>query len=330
MLDIFDDAAGVPERIANASPAITEQVARWRCGNVFVVFEATGIYDRVLAEVLQQAGIRFARINPARARDFARASGRLAKTDAIDARMLAAFAHAMGPAADQAPKPERNALALLAKRRDQLVQMRAQEKTRRSEAQDRAMIQSISHHRDFLTGEIKTIEAEVKALIKAEPEISEQARMMRSAPGVGPVACMQLIAQMPELGQLGPKQIAALAGLAPLNVDSGTYRGKRAIGGGRKRVRDALYMAALNAVRRDGSFKAFYQKLRSAGKPAKLALIAVARKLLTTLNAMLRDRKPYLRPQHTCQPNVTARASAELYWSGVPPSLRKGLLISSM
>ncbi len=104
---------------------------------------------------------------------------------------------------------------------------------------------------------------------------------------------------MPELGQLGPKQIAALAGLAPRNVDSGTYRGKRTIGGGRKRVRDALYMAALNAVRRDRSFKAFYQKLRSAGKPAKLALIAVARKLLTTLNAMLRDRKPYLRPQPT-------------------------------
>ena len=134
------------------------------------------------------------------------------------------------PAASQAPNPRRNALALRAKRRDQLVQMRAQEKTRRSEAQDRAMIQCIARHIDFLTGEIKAIEAEIKALIKAEPEIFEQARMMRSAPGVGPVACMQLIAQMPELGQLGPKQIAALAGLAPRNVDSGTYRGKRTIG----------------------------------------------------------------------------------------------------
>ncbi len=299
-LDIFDDAIGVPERIANAPQAITEQVARWRCGNVFVVFEATGVYDRELAELLQQSGgIRFGRINPARARDFARATGQLAKTDAIDARMLAAFARTMVPAASQAPNPRRNALALLAKRRDQLVHMRAQEKTRRSEAQDRAMIQCIARHIDFLTGEIKAIEAEIKALIKAEPEIFEQARMMRSAPGVGPVACMQPIAQMPELGQLGPKQIAALAGLAPRNVDSGTYRGKRTIGGGRKRVRDALYMAALNAVRRDRSFKAFYQKLRSAGKPAKLALIAVARKLLTTLNAMLRDRKPYLRPQPT-------------------------------
>jgi transposase len=293
MLDIFDDAVGAPERIANASQAITELVARWRCDGAFVVFEATGVYDRELGEALRQAGIRFARINPARARDFARASGRLAKTDTIDAHMLAAFARTMAPAADQAPKPKLNALALFAKRRDQLVHMRAQEKNRRSEAQDRTMIERIVRHLDFLNGEIKAIEAEIKALIEAEPEISEQARLIRSVPGIGFVACMQLIAQMPELGCLGPKQIAALAGLAPINVDSGTHRGKRTIGGGRKRVRDALYMGALNAVRRDQTMKAFYQKLRGAGKPAKLALVAVARKLLIILNAMLRDRTTY-------------------------------------
>ena len=297
MLDIFDDAIGTAERIANAPQAITEQVARWRCGNVLVVFEATGVYDRELAKALHQAGVRFARINPARARDFARAHGRLAKTDEIDARMLACFARTMAPAADQPPEPERNTLAQLAKRRDQLVQMRAQEKNRRSEAYDRTMKESIARVIDCFDEEVEAIEAAIKALIKSKPEISEQARLMQSAPGVGPVACMQLIAQMPELGQVGPKQVAALAGLAPLNVDSGTYRGKRAIGGGRKRVRDALYMAALNAVRRDGPFRSFYQKLRTAGKPAKFALIAVARKLLTTLNAMLRDRKTYLLPQ---------------------------------
>ena len=292
-LDIFDDTIGTAESIANAPQPITEQVARWRCGDVFVVFEATGIYDRELAEQLRQAGVRFARINPARARDFARASGRLAKTDAIDACVLAAFARAMRPQADPAPDPARNALVLLAKRRDQLVQIRAQEKNRRSEAQDCAIIKDIARHIDFLDGEITTIEARIKALIQAEPPIAETARLIRSVPGVGPVACMQLIAQMPELGQVGPKQIAALAGLAPLNVDSGTHRGKRTIGGGRKRVRDALYMAALNAVRRSGSFRTFYQRLRTAGKPAKLALIAVARKLLTTLNAMLRDQTIY-------------------------------------
>src|SRR5436305_2696408 len=251
MLDIFDDAIGKPERIANAPRPITEQVARWRCANVFVVFEATGVYDHALAEALRQAGIGFARINPARARDFARAGGKLAKTDAIDARMLAAFARTMAPAAEQAaPEPARNALALLAKRRDQLVRMRAQEKNRRSETADRAMIERIARHLDFLDGEIKAIEVEIKTLIKAEPEICEQARLMRSAPGIGAVACIQLIAQMPELGRIGPKEVVALAGLAPFNVDSGAHRGKRTIGGGRKRVRDALYMAALTAVRR--------------------------------------------------------------------------------
>jgi transposase len=260
---------------------------------VFVVFEATGVYDRALAEVLRQAGIRFARINPARARDFARAGGRLAKTDAIDARMLAVFARAMGPVANPPPEPARNTLASFAKRRDQLVHMRAQEKNRRSEVRDPAMAEDITLHIDFLSRQIVAIEARIEALIKAEPEICEQARLLRSAPGIGPVACMQLIAQMPELGRVGPKQVAALAGLAPFNVDSGSYRGKRAIGGGRKRVRDAVYMGSLNAVRRDPTLKAFYQKLRAAGKPAKLALIAVARKLLTILNAMLRDRKIY-------------------------------------
>jgi len=293
-LDIFDDAIGTAESIANAPQPITEQVARWRCGNVFVVFEATGAYDQELGAQLHQAGIRFARINPARARDFARASGRLAKTDAIDARMLADFARVMMPPQDPVPEPARAALAVLAKRRDQLVHMRAQEKNRRSEARDHIIKEATGRLIDFLDGEIAMIESSIAARIEAEASVAEDARLIRSIPGVGPVACMQLIAQMPELGQIGPKQIAALAGLAPLNVDSGAQRGKRTIGGGRKRVRDALYMAALNAIRRSGSFRVFYQRLRTAGKPAKLALIAVARKLLTVLNAMLRDRKPYL------------------------------------
>ena len=292
-LDIFDESLGVPERKANAPPAHTPIAARWRC-DVLVVFEATGVYDLELREALSQAGIRFARINPARARDFARASGQLAKTDPIDARMLASFARAMQPAAEQAANPARNALAGLAKRRDQLVLMRAQEKNRRSEAEDRAMADRIGRLIEVLDNEIAEIEADISALIKTEPEVSDDAQLMRSLPGVGPVTCMQLIAQMPELGKVGPKQVAALAGLAPFNVDSGAYRGKRKIVGGRKRVRDALYMAALNAVRRADPFKAFYARLRQAGKPAKLALIAVARKLLTVLNAIIRDRKPYL------------------------------------
>ncbi|MGC0326626.1 transposase [Bradyrhizobium sp. USDA 326] len=291
-LDIFDEAIGVAERIANAPQAITQLVARWRC-DALIVFEATGVYDLELREALHRAGIRFARINPARARDFARASGQLAKTDPIDARMLAAFARAMKPATEQAATPARNTLARLAKRRDQLVAMRAQEKNRRSEAEDRAMVERIARLIEVLNDEIAEIDTEIHALVKAEPELANDAQLMRSVPGVGPVACMQLLTQMPELGRLGPKEVAALAGLAPFNVDSGAYRGKRKIGGGRKRVRDALYMAALNAVRRADHFKIFYDRLRLAGKPAKLALIAVASKLLTILNAMLRDRKPY-------------------------------------
>ena len=214
------------ERVANAPHAITELVARWRC-DALVVFEATGVYDLELREALRAADIRFARINPARARDFARASGQLAKTDPIDARMLAAFARAMRPATEQVSTPARNALARLAKRRDQLVLMRAQEKNRRSEAGDRAMVERICRLIEVLDHEIAEIEADISALIKAEPEISHDAQLMRSLPGVGPVACMQLIAQMPELGHVGPKQAAALAGLAPFNVDSGAYRGKR-------------------------------------------------------------------------------------------------------
>ncbi|MGD5502385.1 transposase, partial [Xanthomonas citri pv. citri] len=190
-LDIFDESLGVAERIANATQAITQIVSRWRC-DVLVVFEATGVYDLELREALSKAGIRFARINPARARDFARASGQLAKTDPIDARMLASFARAMQPAPEQAANPARNALAGLAKRWDQLVLMRAQEKNRRSEAEDRAMSDRIGRLIEVLDCEIAEIEADISALIKTEPEVSDDAQLMRSLPGVGPVTCMQL------------------------------------------------------------------------------------------------------------------------------------------
>ena len=205
MLDIFDDAIGTAERIANAPQAITEQVARWRCGNVLVVFEATGVYDRELAKALHQAGVRYARINPARARDFAEPTDGWPKRMRSTRECLPA-SPAPWRAADQPPEPERNTLAQLAKRRDQLVQMRAQEKNRRSEAYDRTMKESIARVIDCFDEEVEAIEAAIKALIKSKPEISEQARLMQSAPGVGPVACMQLIAQMRELGQVGPNR----------------------------------------------------------------------------------------------------------------------------
>ncbi|MFN4101250.1 MAG: IS110 family transposase, partial [Pararhodobacter sp.] len=270
-----------------------DRLAAWRDEQVFVVFEATGVYDQTLQRALEAAGIAHARVNPARVRDFARATGRLAKTDAIDAEVLAAFARSLAPPPAETVCEARKALSLLAKRRDQLVAIRAQEKTRRSEAPSPELAHHISRHIAFLDAEIAALEADIRAQIEADPDLSREADLMQSVPGVGPVASLQLIARMPELGHTGPGQLAALAGLAPMNADSGAFRGKRTIKGGRKRVRDALYMAALNAVRKEGPLKTFYQRLRDKGKPAKLALIAVARKLLMILNAIIRDQKPY-------------------------------------
>ena len=292
-LDLFDEARPTCERLPNTSEALAGRIAAWQAADVFVVFEATGVYDQTLAAALAAAGIAHARVNPARVRDFARATGRLAKTDAIDAEVLAAFARSLAPAPAERVCEARKALSLLAKRRDQLVSMRAQEKTRRSEAPSTDLAARITRHIAFLDEEIAALEADIRAQIEADPDLSREADLMQSVPGVGPVASLQLIARMPELGQTGSGQLAALAGLAPMNADSGAFRGKRTIKAGRKRVRDALYMAALNAVRKDGPLKAFYLRLRDRGKPAKLALIAVARKLLTFLNAIIRDQKPY-------------------------------------
>jgi transposase len=292
-LDLFDEARPACERLPNTREALAGRVGEWQGADVFVVFEATGVYDQALAAALAAAGIRHARVNPARVRDFARAKGRLAKTDAIDAEVLAAFARSLAPPPAEAASEARKALALLAKRRDQLVAMRAQEKTRRSEAPSPDLAARITRHITFLDGEIAALEGEIRERIEADPGLSEEAGLMRSVPGVGPVAALQLIARLPELGRTGPGQLAALAGLAPMNADSGAFRGQRTIKAGRKRVRDALYMAALNAVRREGPLRTFYQRLRERGKPAKLALIAAARKLLTILNAIIRDRKPY-------------------------------------
>lgn len=288
-LDVFDAAIGRSERIANASAPIAALVARWRAAGVFVVFEATGAYDRALRRGLGEAGISFARVNPSRARDFARAAGVLAKTDALDARMLAALAERLGPRAAPPEDPGRERLRLLHRRRDQLVLMRQQERTRASEAQEPEERTGIERHIAWLSAEIKAFELQIRALIASLHHLQAAWRRLRSAPGIGPVAATTLLALMPELGQRSPKSIAALAGLAPLNRDSGTARGKRAIAGGRKRVRDALYMAALAAKRVSPHFARTYDAMIAAGKPPKLALIALARKLLVMLNAMARD-----------------------------------------
>ena len=292
-LDIFDPSAGRMSRLLNTPEAIRLRIDEWQDADVFIVFEATGAYDTALGEALAAAGVAHARCNPARVRDFARASGRLAKTDAIDARMLSAFGSALRPTPEP-PAPEaRKHLYRLGKRRDQLVAMRVQEKNRLSITADTGISAHIRRHIDYLNAEIAAIEDETAAFIARSPELSAEEKRLRSVPGVGPVCAVQILSGLPEAGQISHKEIAALAGLAPMNHDSGSLRGQRAITGGRKRVRDALYIAALNAVRREGPLKAFYTRLTDKGKPPKVALIATARKILTIINAIIKNQSKY-------------------------------------
>lgn len=290
-LDIFH--AGAATRIANTPEGLAGPVRTWTLAGAFVLFEATGVYDSVLRRALAEAGLSYARVNPGRARDFARAAGFLAKTDPVDATMLAAMAAALRPAKAVAPEADRERLTALIRRRDQLVAMRAMERTRSSEADDAFTREDTEIHLGWLDQRISDLDSMIREAVRASDALSRQAALLRTAPGIGPVAAHVLTALLPELGQRSPKTIAALVGLAPLNADSGQKRGQRLIRGGRKRVRDALYMAALGAIRCNATFSAFYKRLRKAGKPAKVALIAVARKLLTTLNAMMRDNKTF-------------------------------------
>lgn len=292
-LDIFDGAVGKPERIANRPEAIGAVVERWRGSDALVLFEATGPYDRHVRCALSQAGVRFSRVNPARARDFARACGALAKTDAIDARMLAAMAQALTPATQENASPERDKLTALHRRRDQLVDCRKRERTRRATCGDGDVLADLDQHIAWLDARIAAIEDRIRHMMRHAPQINAAQRLLRSIPGVGPVAATTLIALMPELGARTPKTIAALAGLAPFNVDSGQFRGKRAIKGGRRRVRQALYMAAVAAAHSKFRFASAYKAMIDAGKPAKLALIAIARKILVTANAVMRDKIPF-------------------------------------
>jgi len=290
-LDIAD--AGKAVRLANKPTPLAAWTASLQGRDVIVVFEATGHYDTAPRHALAASGIAHARVNPQRARDFARACGRLAKTDTLDAAMLAEMGRALCLQPDPPPDQTLETLALLNKRRDQLVAMRQQERARRSD-QDNPQIQAdLETHIAWLSQAIVDLEAAIHDLIEAAPPLAEAEALMRSTPGVGAVTAATLIALMPELGHRSHKAIAMLAGLAPVNADSGQRRGQRAIRGGRRRVRQALYMAAVSTLRNGSPFMPFYNKLRQAGKPPKVALIALARKILVTLNAIIRKGKPF-------------------------------------
>ena len=256
-----------------------------------VVLEATGGFEQTLAAALVSEAMPLAVVNPRQIRDFARATGQLAKTDALDAKAIARFAEAIKPEPRPVPDEQARALGELVARRRQVIEMMIAERNRRGQLSSPRLIKSVDRLLAVLQKELSELEQEVGEGIRGTPAWRERDELLRSVPGIGNVVARTLIADLPELGRLGRKQIAALVGIAPLNRDSGRMHGKRTTWGGRAKVRSALYMAALVASRRNPVLKAFYQRLISFGKPKKLALIAVMRKLLTILNAMVRDNK---------------------------------------
>jgi transposase len=268
---------------------------------ILVVLEASGGFERPVAAALAAAGIAIAVLNPRQARDFARATGKLAKTDRLDAKILARFAEAVRPAPRTLPNAEAREFQAILARRRQLIQMMIAEKNRLGAASSKAVARRIEAHIRWLEKELSRTDRELDKAIESSPTFKENEALLRSVPGVGPVLCRTLLAELPELGSLAPRELSALVGVAPLNRDSGTMRGRRSVWGGRARVREALYMGALIASRHNPAIRAFYERLLAAGKPKKVALVACMRKLLTILNAMMRDRTPWRCP-HALNP----------------------------
>lgn len=290
-VDAHSLPSGATARIENTPDAIVRWTASLPEGSL-LVFEATSGCDGPLIAALSEHGIRFARVNPRQARDFARALGVLAKTDRVDARILAEMGRMLSLEATAPPDPERTRLADFLRRRKQLVEMRKAEKVRRHNAGQPAILREIETMIAILDERISDMDREIAALIEGDPELDGQARLLRDVPGIGSTVLATLLGELPELGTLCRRRIASLAGLAPHARESGTWRGTRRIWGGRRKVREALYIAALSASRRVPSLIAMRERMKAAGKAPKTILIAVARQLLVILNAMIRSRQP--------------------------------------
>lgn len=258
-----------------------------------IVCEATGGWEMPLAAACASAALPLAIVNPRQVRSFAQAIGRTAKTDAIDASVLADFAARVRPTPRPVPDAATQALAALVARRRQLLDMLGAEQRRLPHAATAAIRRDVQQHIDWLTRRLADVDRHTRDAIAASPVWRVQDDLLRSVPGIGPVTARTMLADLPELGRLSRRAIAALVGVAPYNRDSGQWRGQRAIWGGRAPVRATLYMAALVAAHRNPALRVFYQRLRSAGKPPKVALVAVMRKLLTIMNAMLKTGTPW-------------------------------------
>ncbi|MDQ2654858.1 MAG: IS110 family transposase [Chloroflexota bacterium] len=287
-LDVADGATGECTRVANVVADISALAARLAADPpVGIVLEATGGYERRAVTLLRAAGLEVAVVNPQQPRAFARASGQRAKTDALDARLLARFGERMQPERRPQAAEITQDVADLLDRRRQLREWQTAEGNRREHLPPRLLPGS-----DRLVAVVAEELAEVDRLLEetiaGHPELAAKATALRSIPGVGPVLAATLLGDLAELGTLTRQEVAALVGVAPMNRDSGGRTGQRMIGGGRSQVRAALYMASLSAVRH-AAFKPFYQRLRAQGKPTKVALVAVMRKLITIANAVVRD-----------------------------------------
>jgi len=272
--------AGLIEQLQEARPQL-------------IVMEPTGGYEIPLAAALAAAQLPIAVVNARQIRDFARAKGRLAKTDKIDAAVIAGFGEAFEPEPRPLKDEQTMEIDSLVRRRKQLQENQISENNRLRTALHKRERASLERHIEWLGQELKSVEKELQRLIKDSPIWREADKLLQSVPGVGRVVSLTLIAELPELGRLSHKEIAALVGVAPLARDSGTLRGKRLVYGGRAPVRAVLYMAALVASRRNPVIRAFYERLRAAGKPAKVALTACMRKLLVILNAIARSGTPW-------------------------------------
>lgn len=257
-----------------------------------VVLEATGGLELPLTSALALAGLPVVVVNPRQVRDFAKATGQLAKTDAIDAQVLARFAEVIRPEPRSLPDEQTQALAALVTRRQQLIEMLTAEKNRLASAR-RTIRKNLRSHIAWLERALEQADNDLAETIRQSPVWCEKEALLRSVPGIGPVLTTTLLANLPELGTLTHKQIAALVGVAPLNRDSGTLRGRRTVWGGRARVRTALYMAAIVAARFNPIIRGFYQRLCAAGKAKKVALVACMRKLLVIVNSMLKHQTPW-------------------------------------
>ena len=275
------DAEGLSRLIARLAPKA-------------IAVEATGGYETVVAASLSAAGLPVVVVNPAQVRAFAKALGKRAKTDPIDAAVIAHFVEAAKPDIRPMPDEQTRLLADLVARRAQIVQMIVAERQRQKRLTEKRLQKSIARLLAALQKELSSLETDIDEAVRGSPAWREKEDLLASVPGVGPTIARTLIAELPELGRLDRRKIASLVGLAPWTRQSGQWKGKSFIGGGRTQVRAALFMGALVAARHNSALRGFHQRLLDAGKPKLVAIVAVARKLLTILNAIIREQKPWL------------------------------------